>query len=242
MWSRVELKDRAKAALKQNYWKLVLVSLLAGVITGSSSSFEFKIDGESTQTGFLSGLASLESLWMGMAIGVVFMFLIVFVIAIVVDIFVFNPLEIGTNRFFIKSFEEDAEFKELMFAYDNGYKNAVRIIFMRDLKIFLWSLLLIVPGIIKAYEYRMVAYLLAENPQLSEEEAFYLSKEMMEGNKWEAFVLDWSFFGWEILSGCTFGLLGIFYVQPYKCLTNAALYKELSTGYRQEPQMGYEEI
>ena len=246
MWTRVELKDRAKIALKNNYWKLVLVSLIAGAVTGSSSNFEFQIEGESTQTGFLSGLATLESIWMGMAIGVVLMFLVILAIAILVDIFVFNPLEIGTNRFFIKAFEEDAGFKELMFAYDNGYKNVVKILFMRDLKVFLWSLLLIIPGIVKAYEYRMVPYLLAEHPNLSEEEVFHLSREMMDGNKGAAFVLDWSFFGWELLSGCTFGLLGIFYVQPYKCLTNAALYTELSSAYRQsttdETQMGYEEI
>ena len=115
-----------------------------------------------------------------------------------------------------------------MFGYDHGYKNVVKIIFLRNIKIFLWSLLLVIPGIVKAYEYRMISYLLAENPNLSEEEAFRLSKQMMDGQKAEAFVLDMSFLGWELLSSLTWGILGIFYVQPYICLTDAALYEKLS--------------
>jgi len=62
----------------------------------------------------------------------------------------------------------------------------------------------------------------------TQEQAFALSKQMMTGNKWNAFVLDLSFIGWDILSGCTLGILGIFYVEPYRNLTYAALYEELS--------------
>ncbi len=73
----------------------------------------------------------------------------------------------------------------------------------------------------------MVPYLLADNPELGREEAFALSREMMRGNKWKAFVLDLSFFGWYILNGVTLGILGIFYLKPYVCQTNAALYQTL---------------
>ena len=74
----------------------------------------------------------------------------------------------------------------------------------------------------------MIPYLLAENPNLTGEEAFALSKQMMNGQKWNAFVLDLSFIGWNILSGFTLGILSALYVQPYKNFTNAALYEELS--------------
>jgi uncharacterized membrane protein len=100
--------------------------------------------------------------------------------------------------------------------------------FKRTLFTTLWSLLFVIPGIIKGYEYRMIPYLMAENPDLSSEEAFALSKQMMNGQKWDAFVLDLSFIGWDILAGFTFGILSALYVQPYKNLTNAALYEELS--------------
>ena len=100
---------------------------------------------------------------------------------------------------------------------------------MKDLKIFLWSLLLVIPGIVKAYEYMMVPYLLAENPNLTKEQAFTLSKQMMTGNKLDALILEmFSFLGWEILADFTMGILSVFYVEPYKNLTYAALYEELS--------------
>ena len=91
----------------------------------------------------------------------------------------------------------------------------------------LWSLLLVIPGIIKAYEYRMIPYILGDNPNIDREEAFALSNMMMQGNKGKAFVLDLSFLGWYILNGMTLGILGIFYVNPYVNQTNAALYLKL---------------
>ena len=88
-------------------------------------------------------------------------------------------------------------------------------------------MLFLVPGIIKSYEYRMIPYILADNPTISYEEAFALSKKMMTGNKWDAFVLDLSFIGWRILGGLTCGILSLFYVNPYQYQTNAALYEAL---------------
>ena len=87
-----------------------------------------------------------------------------------------------------------------------------------------------IPGIIKRYEYRMLPLSSRITPTISKEDAFALSKQMMTGNKWKAFVLDLSFIGWHILSLFTCGLLGIFYVRPYQDSTNAALYEALKSG------------
>ncbi len=76
----------------------------------------------------------------------------------------------------------------------------------------------------------MIPYLLAENPDMTKEEAFAESKKLMTGNKWKAFVLDLSFIGWYILSLLTCGIVGVFYVAPYKFSTNAALYEKLRYG------------
>ena len=106
--------------------------------------------------------------------------------------------------------------------------------FLRDLFIALWTLLLIVPGIIKGYAYRMVPYILAENPDMNYKEALDLSSKMMYGNKWKSFVLDLSFIGWIILSILTFGILLLFYVNPYIGSTNAELYKAIKAEYNGE--------
>jgi uncharacterized membrane protein len=101
---------------------------------------------------------------------------------------------------------------------------------MTDLFIWLWSLLFIIPGIVKSYEYRLVPYIVSENPNISFKEAQAESKKLMKGNKWKSFILDLSFIGWDFLSLCTLGLLEIFFVGPYKASTDAALYESLKYG------------
>ena len=82
-----------------------------------------------------------------------------------------------------------------------------------------------IPYIMKVYEYWLIPYILADNPDLECKEVFALTKKMMTGYKWEAFVLQLSFFGWYLLSILTCGLLAIFYVEPYRAYTMAAFYK-----------------
>ena len=101
---------------------------------------------------------------------------------------------------------------------------------MRDLFIVLWSFLLIIPGIVKSYEYRLVPYIMSEDPELDYKEALAQSKALMKGQKWRTFVLDLSFIGWEILSAFTCGILSLFFVTPYRCSTEAALYEALRYG------------
>lgn len=96
-------------------------------------------------------------------------------------------------------------------------------------RMMLWLLLFIIPGIVKIYEYRMIPYLLADNPNMSKQEAFRTSKTMMKGNKWRAFVLDLSFILWDILGINTFGIVSVLWVDPYKQQTDALLYNALKT-------------
>ena len=105
----------------------------------------------------------------------------------------------------------------------------VKTMFFRDLFILLWTLLLIVPGIIKSYSYRLVPYILSENPHMDRKRALELSQQMMDGHKMEAFVLELSFFGWFLLSALTCGLVGIFYVNPYLDATFAEFYVAIRT-------------
>ena len=92
--------------------------------------------------------------------------------------------------------------------------------------IFLWSLLLVIPGLIKSYSYAMSNFILADNPTMSANDAITASRKMMDGNKWRLFCLDFSFIGWYLLCGLTFGLL-TFFVEPYHQAARAEFYESI---------------
>ena len=165
----------------------------------------------------------------GLIVGIV-VFTCIMAFAFAISAFLLNPIEMGCSRFFYRNLDEPASVKDVVFAFDNHYINIVKTLFFRDLYLFFWGMLFVIPGIIKSYEYRMLPFILQDDPTISKDEAFALSRQMMSGNKWKAFVLDLSFIGWHILSLFTCGLLGIFYVRPYQDSTNAALYEALKSG------------
>ena len=141
-----------------------------------------------------------------------------------------TPFEYGCRKFFRKNLDEPAKLRNIIYVFDSHYKNVVKTAFLRDLFIWLWSLLFVIPGIIKSYEYRLVPYIVSENPNINYKDALAESKKLMQGNKWKSFVLDLSFIGWDILSLMTWGFLDIFFVGPYKASTDAALYETLKYG------------
>lgn len=245
-WNRIELKEDSKSLLRLNYWPFVLVAFIHAVVAGSS-------EGKGSAT---SATQNLENLYgdgyygydgytmvrdivsailpfLGMALVTM---LGMWVLMIALTIFVMHPIEVGCKRYMILARSVKPEFQEMAFVFKNCYGNVVKTMFLKNLYSVLWTLLFIIPGIVKSYEYRMIPYLMAEYPDMASDEAFRISREMMMGNKWEAFVLDLSFLGWDILSIITFGLTGIFYSRPYQMLTNAALYLNLK---KMHPSFGY---
>lgn len=175
----------------------------------------------------IEGLADDDDFMEALGI-IVMVFIVIVVVAIIVGIllsvFLINPVAQSCRRFFVVNIKNKAELSEIHYGFSRSYMNQVKIMFLRDLYTFLWGLLLWIPGIIKSYEYRMVPFLLTENPDLETKEAFALSKEMMDGNKWKAFVFDLSFIGWWLLSGITCGIVGVLYVNPYYYQATAMLY------------------
>lgn len=225
-WTRAELKIRAKAAVKMYYWKMVLVALILSMIGGGASGVGSRSANDNSAG---SGASSMfEGINMQVAMIAVIIVLVVVVIALALSVFVFNVLEVGCRGFFSRSMTEDPELGLIADGFTQNYWNCVKTQFLKSLFIGLWSLLFVIPGVIKAYEYRMVPYLLAEHPEMSSGEIFARSKEMMQGNKWDTFVLDISFVGWVLLSGITLGILYIFWVGPYIAATDAALYHRIS--------------
>ena len=106
--------------------------------------------------------------------------------------------------------------------------------FLTDLFVALWCILFIIPGLVKAYAYRLVPYIMADDPDIDAMDAIKKSQKMMKGHKWNAFVLDLSFLGWYFLGTLTAGLLWVFYVEPYEEQTDAELYEVLKAGYIEE--------
>lgn len=118
--------------------------------------------------------------------------------------------------------------KDLIFGFQD--ENLLRglFAFLRyEIFTFLWTLLLIVPGIIKSISYSQMFYLMAENPKMTAGEAQAKSMKIMEGHKWDYFILQLSFIPWHLLSIVTFGIAEI-YVTPYVSTTNAAFYKKIN--------------
>lgn len=246
MWSRVELKSRAKDVISRNYWWSVLAALVLLIAVGGGNIVTILKniqDALDRGPGYYIGdygyqyydyYSSPEiSAGMGIFLGILAMVMgVMWLLYALLGIFVFLPIEIGGCRFFLENSYEPVKAGKLFFAFKNGrYWKAVGTMFLRDLFVGLWSLLFVIPGIYKSYEYRMVPYLLADCPELSRQDAFRISKEMMDGQKMDAFILDLSFLGWDILCGLTFGILEIFYVGPYRHATNAELFLELKRDY-----------
>lgn len=280
MWTRKQIKEKAKKAFQLNYWKCVLCGLIFAIIvggasgaggaaSGGSSTFsslmynnqhreetetveEVEVEGidensdpvtvtvvtsddngneiDVNETDVAFGIAIFSIV----ALTVFAIVLVASAIGIAVDVLLINPVEFGCRNFFRRNLDEPAKLSSLTFAFDKNYKNAVKTAFFKDLFIWLWSLLFVIPGIIKAYEYRLVPYIFAENPDMKYSDILAESSKLMKGNKWKTFVLDLSFIGWELLSLCTCGLLSVFYVDPYKLQTDAALYEAIKYGDKKE--------
>ena len=147
-------------------------------------------------------------------------------IALLFTILVANIIEIGSAYFFIRVREGEAEINNIFRGFRDNYGGKVGVMFIRDIFIALWSLLLVVPGVIKWYQYSMVPYVLAEDPRMSYKEAFRVSTKMTNGHKWDLFVLDLSFIGWYLLCIVTLGL-GTLFLNPYIGATRAEAYAAL---------------
>ncbi|MCX7884136.1 MAG: DUF975 family protein [Caloramator sp.] len=213
MWTREELKDKAKSVLRNNYWQALLISIIIALVggenrgnVGSAGRDIINISGNSPEVAqFL------------LTIGIVF---------IIFRIFIGYQLEVGGRKYFVKAAEGDINFNYLGFSFKNGYANVFGTMLYKAILLFLWTLLLIIPGIVKSYAYRMVPYILADNPQIGYKRAVELSNQMTMGEKFNIFVLDLSFMGWYIL-GLLALIIGVIFVMPYENATNAELYLKL---------------
>lgn len=240
MWNRAILKQRCKDVMKNNYWIMFLVSAITAFLCGNSlinidisiadityyfSDFMVLMNSNINLSQVITQVPMmLLTEVVTSFIGIIMM--IVAILALCFRFFISNPIRVGRARFYIKNTKEKATITDFFTCFSHNYMNCVKIMFLRDIKVALFSLLLIVPGIIKCYEYKMLPMILAENPSISSHEAFLKSKEITTCQKMNMFILDLSFIGWYILGSIL--IIGKLFVHPYYDGVQAELYKELN--------------
>lgn len=133
---------------------------------------------------------------------------------------------------FLRTNGEEIKFEELFEGF-HDYARIFTTLFLKGIYIFLWMLLLIVPGLIKNYSYALTEFILKDEPELSGNVAIEKSMKMMEGHKMDLFLLDLSFLGWIILGVLSFGI-GMLWVTPYMETARAAFYEDRKAEYLQD--------
>ena len=130
--------------------------------------------------------------------------------------------------------EESVDLENLFDGFRGGrYTRVFCALFLVNLFTFLWALLLIIPGIMKAFSYALTPYIVMDEPELTARQAITRSCEIMEGRRWKLFCLYLSFIGWGILCILTFGI-GILWLVPYMNASVAAFYEDARAEYEAE--------
>lgn len=212
-------KNAALAALKGNWAPSVIATIVL-------MAFTYLIIGPYVVM-YMLNLNGMTPGSAGLILGVYALYIFGFT-------FVFSPLNIGyTYAFNSLYMEGDNAVTGNTFRF--GFRRWGRNVWGMFLVGFftsLWSLLLIVPGIIKFYAYAMTPYILIDNPELSANQAINLSCKMMKGHKFDLFFLQLSFIGWGILSVFTGGI-GLLWLMPYMMSAQAAFYQDIKQNFSQ---------
>ena len=224
-------KNKARESLHQRFWGAVgtvfLFGLLGGIprylintITGYMSGTETpKIEDLEGLKEYLILFYSRPETLLGLVLTFIATFLFIY------------PMTAGLNRYFLSLIRVDyATVGDLFSRFSDGYGKTVSVMFLLYIKKCLWSLLLIVPGIIKTYEYMIIPYILAFNPHLSHKRYFEIAHDAMKGFKFKLFCLQLSFIGWWLLAilvtvvTCGLGVTGMFFLMPYIYASYAAFF------------------
>ncbi len=152
-------------------------------------------------------------------------------LTIVLSVFIILPLDYGVKVTFLEYVRTDADMKmDSMFAGFKDYGRVLSTGLLMTIYVTLWTLLLIIPGIIKYISYSQVYFIMKDNPEIKNNEAIELSMAMMDGHKMELFLLSLSFIGWILFGIITFGF-GLLWIVPYMCTTMAHFYEYVKDDY-----------
>lgn len=207
MTTNQEFKNAALRALKGNWTKAVLativVEIIAALVTGAASLSETPIVEGNGMWGLTGG-------------------------SFLLSILVLMPLIVGFNNTFkvLYLYSNNNIFSNTFYIGFRNYGRAIGGTILVNIFTFLWTLLFVIPGIIKGYSYALTPYILVDDPNISVREAIRKSQKMMDGQKFNLFYLQLSFIGWFLLSLLTAGI-GLFWLIPYYATSKAAFYCNL---------------
>lgn len=257
MFDRGLLKGRAKAFLSNHFWQAFAVCIIVSILTGGFSvTYKFDKDGyddvnflgietpynsmfekqyytigaNEADFGYLLINVPASNNVLRIPLNPVILLIVAAAafVGFLWTTFIVQVLIVGQARYFLDGFKGKGSVGTLFSPYGRGeWIKIAGKMFIKNLYLFFWFLLLIIPGIIKSYAYRMVPYILAEDPTISISEAIRRSNEMTNEIKFEMFILDLSFLGWYLLGLIPCGL-GVIFVVPYHQATLGRLYESLT--------------
>lgn len=230
MWNRKEIKKRGKEAFRSNYGLSVGVSAISLAVAIIIAFTNSKTDGVSD---------------------------CIYWIAVLFSVFV----SIGVNKFFLDNSRNVGSFASFKEGFSKNCGKNLCTVFVMNMRIVILPVIILVLGMlfvmpapwdsrtriiiiailaiiatiiatIFSYDYKMVLYILIDNPELSTNEVLELSKDMMYKNKMKAFIFDLSFLGWHILGVASCFILSLFYVVPYVSASNTELYLAIREEYK----------
>ena len=218
--SRKELKSLAKSQIKNDFAIIFLFYIIFGAISAI-------VNGMQQISIFNLGAITSKGNYMYLTTPTVISFCGISGLSLLLTLFFCSPINYSLSRAYLGLIEgKRVKFSMFATGYTEAWGKSILLSFLTWIFTILWSLLFVIPGIIKAYSYRMAFLILADNPELSANEALKKSKEMMKGHKLDLFVLDLSFIWWFLLVAITFGVASI-YVAPYIGATQANFYESL---------------
>ena len=215
----------ARENLSGNWGQSILVAFVAALFGALMTGVSFSIDIDAT---------ILTELPMFIQRYVALMAKIAGLLAIA-QFVVGGTVQLGYAKYLLKQYNKASfDIKDLFSEFHRFTQGFLQNV-LRGLYVFLWSLLFVIPGLIKIYSYAMTPFIMAENPEMTANEAITASRELMDGHKGELFCLELTFFGWMLLNILTLGL-GSLALNPYMNATRAAFYKDLTAPHAQNTE------
>ena len=218
--SRKELKSLAKSQIKNDFAMIFLFYIIFGAISAL-------VNGMQQVSIFNLGAITTKGNSIYLTTPTVISFCGIGGLSLLLTLFFCSPIIYSLSHAYLGLIEgKKVKFSMFAIGYTDAWGKSILLSFLIWIFTLLWSLLFVIPGIIKSYSYRMAFFILADNPELSASEALQKSKEMMKGHKLDLFILDISFIWWSLLVAITFGV-ALIYVAPYVGATRANFYRSL---------------
>lgn len=231
-----EFKRKGLENYKRDFWFVTIATAILIVLgaqyngTQVNGGFTYKFDNQSQNVNFLQNEnASVQTIIMYLLCILLLAFILgIMIVAIILCVgsFVCAPLGVGMKNMYMKLRHDKAEVNDIMKPFLNGsYMKVVKTMFFCNLKLWLWSFLFYIPGIIKYYQYYFVPYIVASNPDLDKDRAYEICTMMTGGRKADIFWFDLTFIGWFFLvlaiAVMTCGLGVLLYI-PLICYVESA--------------------